>query len=75
MEKDFLSNASEILEVEVSDINMETNFRKDIPYWDSLKGYSLMVMLDDEYKTTIEVDDFLKAKTLRDLYNYIKHSE
>ncbi len=70
-ETEFLSNIAEILEVDVEKINMETDFRRDIPYWDSLKGYSLIVMLDDEYETSIEVEEFLKAQTVKDLYQYI----
>ncbi len=70
-EIEFLSNIAEILEVDVEEINMETDFRKDISYWDSLKGYSLIVMLDDEYETSMEVEEFLKAQTVKDLYQYV----
>lgn len=69
--KAFLEEISEILEVEPEEITLETNFRKGIPYWDSLKGFSILILLEDEYGTTMTVDEFLKKKTLGDLYNSI----
>ncbi len=74
-EKDFLINIAEVLEVDAEEINLDTDFRKDIPYWDSLKGFSLIVMIEDEYGALIEVEDFLKAKTVGDLYKYTINSK
>lgn len=69
-EKDFLINVAEVLEADAEGISLNTDFRNDIPDWGSLKGYSLIVMIEDEYGVVIEVEDFLKAKTVGDLYRY-----
>jgi|LZCG01.1.fsa_nt_gb acyl carrier protein len=67
-----INNISEILEVEPSELNENSDFRKDVPFWDSLKGFALLALLEDEYHTTMSVEEFLEANTIMDLYNKIK---
>jgi len=67
----FLDQIADILEVESKDLTMETVFRQAIPGWDSLKGFSIIVMADEEYGKKIEVADFLNMKTIGDIYNAI----
>lgn len=67
MEK-FLELIAEILEVDAKDISMETNFREDIEDWDSMKGFAIICMIDDEYKIQIDVQTFMECKTIKDLY-------
>ena len=64
----FFQEISEILEVDADKLSLETDFRKDIPYWDSLKGFSILVLFEDEYGIKMTVDEFLQQTTLRDLF-------
>jgi len=64
----FFQEVSEILEVDADKLSLDTDFRKDIPYWDSLKGFSILVLFEDEYGITMTVDEFLQQKTLGDLF-------
>lgn len=68
----FLENIAEILEVEKESINFGTDFRNDIEEWDSLKGFGMIVFFEDECGKVITVDEFLKAKTIGDLYKLIQ---
>lgn len=67
MEK-FLELVAEIFEVEMDEITENTVFREEIEDWSSLMGFSLLVMMQDEYGVNVSVDDFLKCKTIGDLY-------
>ena len=67
MEK-FLELVAEIFEVEPSEITMDTVFR-DLDDFSSLVGFSLIVMMEDEYSVKVSVDEFMQCNTIRDLYN------
>lgn len=64
----FLELAAEVFEVEPEEITMDTVFREDIEDFSSLVGFSLIVMMEDEYGVRIPVDEFLECKTIGDLY-------
>ncbi len=68
MEK-FLEEIADILEVEPEDITMDTNFRTDISDWSSMMGFSILVLLEDDYDARLSVEDFMKCETISDLYN------
>ena len=67
MEK-FLELAAEVFEVEPDEISMDTVFREEIEGFSSLVGFSLIVMMEDEYGVRVSVDEFLQCKTIGDLY-------
>ena len=67
MEK-FLELAAEVFEVEPDEISMDTVFREEIEGFNSLVGFSLIVMMEDEYGVRVSVDEFLQCKTIGDLY-------
>ena len=67
MEK-FLELAAEVFEVEPEDITMDTVFREEIEGFSSLMGFSLIVMMEDEYGVVVPVEEFLECKTGGDLY-------
>lgn len=67
MEK-FLELAAEVFEVEPEEITMDTVFREEIEDFSSLVGFSLIVMMEDEYGVRVPVDEFLQCKTIGDLY-------
>ena len=66
MEK-FLELVAEIFEVETDEIAMDTVFR-DLDDFSSMVGFSLIVMMEDEYDTKLSVDEFMKCNTIGDLY-------
>jgi acyl carrier protein len=67
-EKDFIEKISEILEIDYSEISMETDFRNDVPFWDSLKGFGIIVLIEEDYGKKLTVEEFLEQKTIGDLY-------
>jgi len=67
-EKEFIEKISEILEVEPESLSPETDFRNGIPYWDSLKGFGIIVLIEEEYGKKLSVEEFLEQKTIGDLY-------
>ncbi len=67
MEK-FLELAAEVFEVEPDEITMDTVFREEIEDFSSLVGFSLIVMMEDEYGVRVPVEEFLQCKTIGDLY-------
>ena len=64
----FIELVAEVFEVEPEDISMDTVFREEIEDFSSLVGFSLIVMMEDEYGVRVPVDDFLECKTVGDLY-------
>lgn len=75
MESKLLENMAEILEVEVEELALETEFKLDKYDWDSLKGYATLVMLEEEFGVEMPVDDFIEAKKIRNLYKYIQDNK
>jgi acyl carrier protein len=67
MEEKLLESIADILEAEVCDIGLDTEFKKDEYEWDSLKGFAMLVMLEEDFGVKVSVDDFIAAKTTRDL--------
>ena len=67
MEK-FIELVAEVFEAEPEGITMDTVFREEIEGFCSLVGFSLIVMMEDEYGVQVSVDEFLECKTVGDLY-------
>lgn len=69
--KDFIEKMAEIMEVDASTITGETEFRKACDF-DSLKGFSVLCMLEEDYGKEVTPKDFLGYKTIDDLYALVK---
>ncbi|MCI9421892.1 acyl carrier protein [Sporofaciens musculi] len=67
--ENFIELAADIFEMEPSEISAEMDFREEIEEWSSLMGFSLIVMMEDEYGVKVSVEEFLQCKTIEDLYN------
>ena len=63
----FLELVADVFEVEPEEITMDTVFR-DMDDFSSLVGFSLIVMMEDEYDTKVSVDEFMECVTIGDLY-------
>ena len=66
--EEFAIKIAEILEVDETQLTPETEFRAATPYWSSLMGFGILVMLEEDYGQVMSVDDFMKAKTVGELY-------
>lgn len=73
MEKKFIENLKEALEIEDYELAPADKFR-DYPEWDSLNRLSLIAMLDDEYGLQIENKEFEELITVADIINKVKTS-
>lgn len=71
MEK-FLEFVADVMEVEVSEIGMETRYKEFKP-WDSLMMMSLVMELEEEYNVSISIELIGKVETLEDLYGLIEN--
>lgn len=65
MQGNFLEAVADVLEVDA--IGPDDEFRQ-VPEWCSLKAFGLMVMLENDYGAPVRVDEFLKLRTVKDLF-------
>lgn len=69
--ENFIELMAEILEVDRDTISLDTDFREDVDDFDSLKGFAILVMLEDEYDYQMDVDSFLECVTIANLYEKV----
>ena len=69
MEK-FLEFVAEIMEVDPSEISMETPYNEG--KWDSMMMLTLVMELEAEYSVSIPVESLGNVRTLADLYEFVK---
>lgn len=62
---------AEQLNVDVSEINMETSFKDDLGA-DSLDLFELVMALEEEYDIELPADDLANIATVGDIVNYLK---
>lgn len=63
----FLELVAEIFEIEPEEITMDTLFR-DLEDFSSMVGFSLIIMMEDEYGAKVSVDEFMECNTVGDRY-------
>jgi acyl carrier protein len=66
-----LIKVSEIVEVSKDLVKSSSRFRIDFPDWDSLKGFAMIIMLEEEFNLKISFNDFLKLNTIEDIFKLI----
>lgn len=71
MQEKFLEFVAEVMDVEVSELTMETAYG-DYDPWDSMMMLTLIMEMEDEYDVTIPMEEVGKIKTLKDLYAYVE---
>ncbi|MGN0855441.1 MAG: acyl carrier protein [Kiritimatiellia bacterium] len=62
--QDFLDQVAEVLEV--PSVALADDFRT-VPYWSSLTGFALIVMMAQRYGRTVSADELRAARTVADL--------
>ncbi len=67
----FIELMAEILEVEPNSISLNTNFREDCDF-DSMKGFSMLCTLEEEFGKKVTVEQFKKCNTIGDLFEFTK---
>jgi acyl carrier protein len=66
--EEFLAKVTEILEIDVK--TPDFKFR-DIADWDSMKGFSLIVLMEQDYGKEMSVEQFLDCETVGDLAKFV----
>lgn len=64
---EFLPKIAEILEMEL--VTPEFEFRT-VDNWDSLKGFSIIVLMESDYGKPMTVAEFMACKTVADLAKF-----
>ena len=64
---EFLPKIAEILEIET--VTPDFKFR-EIDEWDSLKGFSIIVLMEQDYGKEMSVETFLGCETVGDLAKF-----
>lgn len=62
---------AEQLNVDVSEINLETSFKDDLGA-DSLDLFELVMALEEEYDIELPADDLANIATVEDIVNYLR---
>ena len=62
------------LQVEESDVNMDTNLRKDLSA-DSLDAVEIIMAIEDEYGIEIPDEEAEKIQTVGDLVRYVEENK
>ncbi|MBR4764929.1 MAG: acyl carrier protein [Lachnospiraceae bacterium] len=70
MEEKFLEFVAEIMEVDVSEISMETRYKDGA--WDSLMMITLIMELEAEYGVSIPMEKMGGIRTLGDLFDFVR---
>lgn len=71
---EFINKIAEILDVSKFEINLNTEFRK-IKGWSSMKGFLILIIMEDDYQIKIDIEEFLNIKTINELYSKIKKND
>ena len=61
---EFLEKVAEILEVD--SVTPDFEFRT-VADWDSMKGFSIIVLMESDYGRQMSVEEFLKCEKVSDL--------
>ena len=68
MDTKFIERIAEILEIDVSSITPNMDFRNAGHDWDSMKGFAMIAMIEDSRGSTIDLGEFLNLITVADLW-------
>ena len=66
--EDFLQEFSEILEIDVSDISMNTKLA-ELSIWDSVNVLGYMMLVDEKMGRQVDPEKVKDAQTVGDLYD------
>lgn len=70
MEKEFLNFIANIMDLDVSEINLDSRYG-EIEAWDSMMHIRLVMEIENEYNIDIPIDEVPDIDTLKKFYAYI----
>ena len=73
MENKVLEIVSNILQVDISSISLDTSM-DNTPKWDSLKQMQIVIAIEEEFEVKISDDDLIEANSIQKLLLSFKHS-
>jgi len=66
--ENFLQDFSEILEIDVNDVSMDTQL-SGLSIWDSINVLGYMMLVDEKMGRQVDPENVKNAQTIRDLYD------
>jgi acyl carrier protein len=70
--KDFIDKfEAQFDDAEGLSLNADTKFR-NIEGWSSLINFSIIAMVEEEYRIKIKADDIARSQTIKDLFEIVK---
>ena len=73
MENKVLEIVSNILQVDISSISLDTSI-DNTPKWDSLKQMQIVIAIEEEFEVRISDDDLIEANSIHKLVSSINRS-
>jgi len=73
MENKVLEIVSNILQVDISSISLDTSM-DNTPKWDSLKQMQIVIAIEEEFEVQISDDDLIEANSIHKLVSSINRS-
>ena len=70
MEKKILEMVSDVLNIEISNVSMETSI-ENTGVWDSLKQMQIVIAIEEEFGVKISDDDLIEANSVQKLITTI----
>lgn len=70
MEKKILEIVSDVLNIEISKVSMETSM-ENTGVWDSLKQMQIVIAIEEEFEVKISEDDLIEANSIQKLITTI----
>ena len=70
MEKKILEIVSDVLNIEISKVSMETSI-ENTGVWDSLKQMQIVIAIEEEFGVKISDDDLIEANSVQKLITTI----
>ncbi len=71
MEQKFLEFIADIMDIDVSEITLDTKYG-DLEDWDSMMHMRFVMEMESEYGVDIPIDEIPTLDTLRKFYAYIE---
>ncbi|MGM5630427.1 acyl carrier protein [Apibacter raozihei] len=68
---EFIDKFKNQLEDTSLNLNPQTDYINS-DFWDSLTAVTIQMMIEDEYKVDIAIDELAKFKSIEELYNSIQ---
>lgn len=64
---EFFEGCSEILIIPMNELKESTNYREESEEWDSLRGFAMLILIEDVFGVQMSEEDFIGCVTLADI--------